>query len=152
LTTESFIITYNNKKVYLDIDRTCKYKGITLYENISNEIYKCTYLKEFNLKHWLKIINITDGILTMTINDYNDGYINSSIKRYDILTLIIKNKEVVEIKNSKKEIIYRSGDNNIYYFCVGWFGKVFDYYTNIITERIADYSPKYDRYIWGVSC
>ena len=67
-----------------------------------------------------------------------------------ILTIIVKNKVVTEVKNSNNDIIYTLGDDCINDFEVGWFGKVFDYYTNIISNSIMDYNEEYDSYIWGV--
>lgn len=156
MVTEAFIIECK-EKAYLNIDRTYKYGGIMLLSDVLDKVgiyidgYTC--FEEFSLEKWLNALNITDTTLTMKIHKDCDGDINSSVNKNridDILTITVKNKIVSEIKNSNNEIIYTQGDDYVDDWEIGWFGKVFDYYTNIISNSIMDYDEEYDDYIWGI--
>lgn len=161
MVTEAFILTYNDtEKAYLDIDRTYKYGGIMLLsdslDKIGIGIDGCTYFNEFNLNNWLKSLNVTDAIITLAVNKNCDGNINSNVyknKIDDILTIIVKNSVVLEIKTSDNHTIYTKNDDYMKEYYIGWFGKVFDYYTNFITNEINNCTSDDDYYndIWGVS-
>jgi len=156
--TEAFNIKYNDKIAYLNIDRTYKYGGIMLLSNLLNEV--CfggidgyTYFEQFSLEKWLNQLNVSDGIITIEVSKNCDGMINNSIhlndKENDVLSIKIEKGVVIEVKNSNNEVVYNLGDDDIEDWPVGWFGKVFDYYTNIITKSIEEYE-EYDDMIWGV--
>ena len=157
MVTEAFIVRCNEEKAYLDIDRTYKYGGIMLLSDLLDKVgiglVGCTYFEEFTLKEWLKALNLTDATLTMEIHKGCDGGINNTVykdKVDDMLTITVKDNVVSEITNSDDEIIYTLGDDCIGNFEIGWFGKAFNYYTNIISKNIAEYDEEYDSYIWGV--
>lgn len=158
MVTEAFILSYNDKKTYLDIDRTYKYGGLMLLsddlDKTEGGLVGATYFEEFSVEKWLDALNLTDATLTLEVHKNCDGMINKSINKNkfdDILLIEIKNKEIIEVKNSNNEIIYTKGDCYVQGFPVGWFGMIFDYYTNIISTSILEYDSAYDDYIWGVS-
>lgn len=155
--TEAFDLICNGDKGYLNIDRTYKYGGIMLSADALEGV--ClggidgfTYFEQFSLNNWLKALGLCDAIITIKVSKDCDGSINSTILSQhtdDVLSIVVKDYVVVEVKNSRGEVIYSLGDNEIGDWVVGWFGKVFDYYTNIISNAIEDYE-EYDSCIWGV--
>lgn len=156
--TEAFTLRCDKENAYLDIDRTYKYGGIMLLADALEGV--ClggidgyTYFKDFSLNTWLNALGITDTVLTMEVSKDCDGMINSYIsqdKKDDILSITVKDGTVTEVRNSNNETVYVLGDSIMKNWDVGWFGKIFDYYTNIISNSIEDYDEDYDSYIWGV--
>ncbi len=155
---EAFTLRCGKENAYLDIDRTYKYGGIMLLADTLEGvclggIYGCTCFEEFSLKKWLGALGVSDTTVTMEVSKDCDGMINCNIckeKLDDILSIIVKNGTVIDIKNSKNETIYTLGDDFTNNWEVGWLGKIYEYYTRIISYNIEEYDEDYDSYIWGV--
>lgn len=160
MVTEVFYIKHGDETAYLHLDRTYKYGGIMLLSDLLNKVCMggidgYTYFCEFSLEKWLNQLSLTDGVVTLEVAKDCDGMINYSVykdKCDDILSIVISDSVVEEIRNSKNEVIYSKGDDEIKDFEVGWFGKVFDYYTNNISHDIDHFSDRfwYSDEIWGV--
>ena len=155
--TEAFILTCNDEKAYLHIDRSYQYGGIMLLADALNGICLggidgCTCFEEFSLDKWLGALGVSDAVITFRVHDGCDGMINSSIykdKMGDILSVTIENGTVMEVKTSNNEIIYIHGDDYIGDWEVGWLGKVYEYYTKQLSYEIEEHTDEYDSR-WGV--
>ena len=159
MVTEAFIIKHNENEVaYLDIDRTYKYGGIMLLSDLFDGVCMggiegCSCFQEFSLENLLNVLNLSSVTFTFEVHKDCDGGINNNIKKTmidDILSIAIEDKIVKEIKNSNNEIIYCQNEDYIGNYEVGWLGKIFDYYTNILSNDIECFDENYNDYIWGV--
>lgn len=157
--TEAFTLRCGTENAYLHIDRTYKYDGIMLFADALEEVCVggidgCTYFEEFSLKKWISALGVSDTTITMEVTKDCDDMINRNIckeKLNDVLSIVVKNGTVIDIKNSKNETVYALGDDFIDEWKVGWLGKIYDYYTKAISYDIEDYDKDYyDSCIWGV--
>lgn len=155
--TEAFIIRYGQETAHIHIDRNYRYGCISLIRDnsvaclASREMF--LFYDEVNLVKFLDKLQLKNGTLSLEVDKNCDERINRSVHRDkydDILTLVIKEGIVIEVTNSSGELVYSPDIRSIRRWDVGWFGKVYDYYTGIVSNDVEWYKNHSSDGIFGL--